>query len=733
VTAAARTGDGLAVGPNWALALRLALRSLRRHRVVALATMLGVAIGVTVVGAVLIVDDNTARQPPTVLETGPGGVTPAPSGAPAWLTIPRQPLAPTVRRITFVRGQQAGAGGAGIGGLVPTQRGGVGTSGRSASLATRGAEDYEAMRLAVRLASLLAFLVGGVIVFYTMRFSVAARAREFSLLLCLGESRASVAASLAAEALLLGLAGAAGGLGLAVPAGRAMLALGISTTGQSPVSHDLLPWGELVAMAGLALLVAMAGVIGPARALWRMEIAAVLQPRFIGSDAELGRMHQRGLGWLIPPLLGVAWLLVRPFLASWLNVVHFFLFEAAFIALLAAATLWWVTPLLKGVIRAVEWALRPFLPLETLLAGRRMRVASRQITFAVTGIVLVFSMLTALHDITRALKDEVQGWARVALYPYAFYGRTSMPMNEPMFRTLLAQNGLGFVRMSAKLAGEFPVRLVRRSDVNPSRMSMGRPLLLPGTAILSRTAAARLALGKGDVIVIEAANGTWRFRIVEVADDLGYYDEPGRYVDLKSYIVMSDGNPLFAGNLERTLGFYGAAWSAVRGRPLWHGGRYDALYPFYLRTGLGPVRSVGQTAEIDRDFLIFDFILVMTVALAGIGVVNTMLIQVQARGREFSVLRTLGMSSGQVARLLLAEGLIVGLVGALLAAAVGNALGAVSVSFLDHFTLFDYAFRFSGLATAFFSGLCLFTCTAAALYPSLVATRTSSAESLHYE
>jgi ABC-type antimicrobial peptide transport system permease subunit len=204
-------------------------------------------------------------------------------------------------------------------------------------------------------------------------------------------------------------------------------------------------------------------------------------------------------------------------------------------------------------------------------------------------------------------------------------------------------------------------------------------------------------------------------------------------VDLKSYAVFSDGNPLFRDNLETTLGRYGAARPLDERRGFWRGIGYDALYPFYLRTGYGIVRGYYQRCEIDRDFLIFDFILAMTVILAGIGVANTMLIQVHAREREFSVLRTLGMGGGQVVRLLLAEGVIVGLVGALLAALVGNALGAVSVSFLDHFTLFEYGLHVSMRATAVISAICLFTCLIAALYPAFVATRTSSAESLHYE
>ena len=119
--------------------------------------------------------------------------------------------------------------------------------------------------------------------------------------------------------------------------------------------------------------------------------------------------------------------------------------------------------------------------------------------------------------------------------------------------------------------------------------------------------------------------------------------------------------------------------------------------------------------------------------LAAVGVANTILIQVHARRREFSVLRTLGVSTGQTARLLLVEGAIVGSVGALMALLLGHALGATSVAFLDRFTLFDYSMQWSWSSTLRVSVLPILTCCAAAIYPALVANRVSSAESLHYE
>ncbi|MPY71115.1 MAG: FtsX-like permease family protein [Alphaproteobacteria bacterium] len=718
-------------GPNLRLALLLAARSLARHRVVALATVLGVAIGMTVVSAVLVVDHNTLSPLSETGEAPTAATAPADDGR-FVLRLPPRRIAPPVDAISFSRRAEADRPG-GIRGLMPSQRGRGDATGRAEARGGRGAEDYEAMRLAVRLASLLAFMVGAVIVFFTMRFSVAARARELCLLLCLGEGRSGVAASLAAEAGILGLAGTALGFIAALPVGRGLLALGISTTGQHPGAGAGIPWGDLAAMAGISIAIALAGIAGPVRTLYRMDVATVLQPRFLAQDVDLRSLQTRGFSWLVPPLLAAAWLLVRPFLLDWLSVLHFFLFEAAFVCIVAVAALWWVTPLLRGAIRLFEAALRPLMPLEVLLAGRRMRIGTRQIAFSVTGIVLVFGALTALHDVTRSLKQEIVDWAGAALAPYTFFERTSMPESEGSFRRLLVGQGIYFFRMSEKIGGAFPIRLIRASDVNPYLLRHGRRALEPGTVIFSPTLAARFGVRPGDVLTVESGGRSHAFEVVGVTDDIGFYAENGRYVDLKSYALFSDGNPLFADNLETTLGQYGAA-RPIRQHPgYWRGIAYDALYPFYLRTGYGIVRGYWQRREIDRDFLIFDFILAMTVALAGIGVANTMLIQVHAREREFSVLRTLGMSGDQVVRLLLAEGAIVGLVGALLAAAVGNALGAVSVSFLDHFTLFEYGLHVSWRATLAISAICLVTCLAAAVYPAFVATRTSSAESLHYE
>jgi putative ABC transport system permease protein len=690
---------------NIFLATRLALRNLRHHLLVSAATVLGVAIGMTVVSAVLIVDKNTARQ---------------------GLQLPEGRQNPMeVFSVSVVR-----SGGAAMQPpMVPTQEKQESTSTiTDQRSAARGEDDYQAMRLAVRLASLFAFSIGTVLVFYTMRYSVASRSRAFSLLMCLGEFRSNIALSLAAESLLLGATGTALGFVGGIPVARYLLWRGVSTTGRQPLAGFAVPWEELVVMAIVSVLVALLGIVGPVRSLFRLRVSEVLHPRFIAEETREGG---RGVLWLLPPLVAATYVIVRPFLQSWLSVVEFFVFESIFVVGLTVITLMWVKPLLRFALYAFDLILRPFFPLETLLIGRRMRLTSEKIASSIIGITLVFALLTGLRDITKALKLEISNWADSATKSRLFYrGEGASIADAATFKSEMGRAGFDVIRLSRHMPGEFPVRLIKAEDVNPLRQVQGRPPLRPGAVVLSKSLAARFGVRVGDTIEVSGRSGKHRFEAIEIADDVGYFPEGQSYLDEKTYAVFSDGNPLFADNLEPTLGQFAvvligdAPQSRVRSVS-----RISSTFFLLGSDGLGRYR----VNEIDRDFMIFDFVMAMTIVLAAVGVTNTLLIQVHARGREFSVLRTVGISRLQISKLLLIEGGLIGLLSAVLALGLGHALGMISVAFLDRFTLFEYAFSFSIRGSLAIFALTVGTCCIAAIYPASVATRPSTSESLHYE
>jgi putative ABC transport system permease protein len=590
------------------------------------------------------------------------------------------------------------------------------------------------MRLAVRMASMFAFFIGAVIVFYTMRFSVAMRLKEFALLLCLGEHQKNVSLSLLLESLLLGGAGTLSGALAAYPMARLLLSSGISTTGRAPSDLFSMPCAEILAIAMISLFIALLGVISPIRTVRRFQISQVLQPRFLESGIDHRAFHYSGFSWLIPPLLFASYLAVRPFLETWLSVVYFFLLEAVFVVGLALATLWFTRPFLRFCIRLIELVSRRLLPLETLLTVRRVRLGSHKFVFSITGVILVFSLLGGLHAVTRSLKHEISHWSLEAMSPYFFYQRDSFrALDTEQIEDIEMAQGLHVFRLSDTVKGAFPIRLIHAGDASRYRVELGQPAFGPGQVIFSRTLARRFAAEAGDVLRIETDTERYDFDIVEVSDSLGTMAEDAQYVDIKSFALFTDGNALFRDNLQLTLGDHVVARSSGSTRQALQESHRHSLDPHYRFERSGPRLAYWQMREINNDFLIFDFILVMTIVLAFIGILNTLLIQVHGRSRELSILTTLGVDRVQMLRLLLVEGLVIGIVGAILALVLGTALGVISVSFLDRFTLFEYQYVWSTTASLLIGSLAVITCCLSALYPAVVATRISTVESLHYE
>ena len=237
-----------------------------------------------------------------------------------------------------------------------------------------------------------------------------------------------------------------------------------------------IPWLELSGMGLISLIIVYLGVASPLREIHRLSIPDVLQPRFLSNGEREVAIMQKGFGWLITPMLAAAWIGMRPFMESWLSVVYIFLFEAAFVGILAFATLWWLSPLLRGSIRLFEAVFLAVMPLETFLTSRRMRLNRKRLVFSVSGVTLIFSLLTGLHDVTRALKDEISIWAYHAMRSILYLERpTGREVDEDALQARLATNGIVLMRMSAKTKGYFPIRLIRAAGVNPSLRAIGFP------------------------------------------------------------------------------------------------------------------------------------------------------------------------------------------------------------------------------------------------------------------
>jgi putative ABC transport system permease protein len=148
--------------------------------------------------------------------------------------------------------------------------------------------------------------------------------------------------------------------------------------------------------------------------------------------------------------------------------------------------------------------------------------------------------------------------------------------------------------------------------------------------------------------------------------------------------------------------------------------------------------SVSQRTVDERNFgIIITFLLVMAGLLAvvgGVGLMGTLSLNVLDRSREIGVLRAVGARDGDVARLVLVEGLLVAVLGWAVAAPLSVPVGALLSHAVGRLFLgapLQYSYATGGLFL--WLGLVLVLAAAACLVPARRAARLTVRDVLAYE
>jgi ABC-type lipoprotein release transport system permease subunit len=146
----------------------------------------------------------------------------------------------------------------------------------------------------------------------------------------------------------------------------------------------------------------------------------------------------------------------------------------------------------------------------------------------------------------------------------------------------------------------------------------------------------------------------------------------------------------------------------------------------------------------DWGAYIFHFVLFGIIALA---IVNTVLMSVLHRTREFGVLRAMGLTKGQTAAVVMSEGVMLTIISGILGMFVGFAFTWIFFrNGLDYSTFTDTEFTFSGVVLdtvivplfrvqqiVMSLGSIVFVGIVASCYPAFRATRIDIAEAMKFE
>ena len=646
-----------------AFVLKLAARNLRSDWFATLAAVLGVALGTATVSVVLTLDVSTQRRE-----------------ARTWSTNPRLALDPA--RTVRVAGFDA--------------------EGRP--LAQEDAreethEDYQVMRSAIRLASLAAFLVGALIVFFTFRVVVEQRRREIALLRSLGALPRQLAGIFLVEAALVGAAGALLGLLLAPPLTVAAAWAGFTTTGRAHLYGVYFPWRAMLLVAAIGGMTSILGVLRPLREVLSLDVVATLRPQSLPVEGPAGGRVVRGL-WLIAfPFMALLYVLIRPFFAEVLPSLAFFVLEAGLVCAASLSTLVLV-PQVVGGLGALVGRLAPGTSTAPrLIATRRVQRAGHEFSWSISSVMMVFALLLCLHVVTYSLKQEVLAWAARGQIAGNFYlvslrpGRT-LP---PGLTARIPPDGVT-VRFSGRTPWPNSILAVdaealrRYARIRGERARAELERLGPGRVVVSPMMARRFGLELRDTLRVAGKTRGADLEVVGISD-VPYVPMIGPYRDSKTFAVID------AADFDLLEGYASPVGSAVLYRPS------DAAAPIDWRTILANGRwrrdvmfETGdhfrddRVRETDRDFAIFDVILLLTGLLAALGIANSLVLSSHLRRREIALLRVLGMLPREIQRLFVTEGIFIGVLGGLLAVLIGIPLGMTAIGALEVVSAFEVRF-----------------------------------------
>ncbi|TMY86699.1 FtsX-like permease family protein, partial [Klebsiella pneumoniae] len=142
------------------------------------------------------------------------------------------------------------------------------------------------------------------------------------------------------------------------------------------------------------------------------------------------------------------------------------------------------------------------------------------------------------------------------------------------------------------------------------------------------------------------------------------------------------------------------------------------------------VSVVGATYT--GSFSVVNFLIVLSIVISGIGITNTMLMNIMERVRELGMMRAVGVTRGQLIRMVMLEGFGIGLAATVIGCAFGILLIYMTSTFMSINTL---TYRF-GISWAILSAVCAFGLLVSLLSsftPASRAAKTPLSEALRYE
>ena len=588
---------------------------------------------------------------------------------------------------------------------------------------------------AITLIGLFAMAMGAFIILNTFRTVVSERRRDIGMLRAMGAARTTVLGMFLAEATIEGAIGT--GLGLLLGYGLAWISIvGINAIAKqflqlsvpSPIFTPT-SW-SLAFFIGFGMTII--GGLWPALQASRLTPMEALRP-------QPPEVVTANIGW--SALAGVVVIAVSLLALVSRNVQ---LASAGVLLFLVGMVL--VAPVLvRPAARLLSWIAVLFFPSEGFLAARnaerqpsRSAVTVSVLMISLAVIVGVVGMITSTETAFFSWLDSSLGADYILLPRSIVLTGGNAGAGPGLLNSIKATPGVAqasSLRVAQATANGNAIQVVGiEPKVYPKlsglTFTMGDPTqaydaLAAGRAIiLNGIYAAQHPTQLGDYVALQTAEGTKRYKVVGVAEDYinaklvtGYISQDNLRTDFNEttdLLLLANRTPgADATRVQRALR------------------KVISNYPAFTLYSFADLRQ--QQSDIFVQAFAVYYALAAMIALPGLlALVNTLAMAVLERTREIGMMRAVGTTRQQVVSMVLAESLMLSMIGTILGLIAGiwmaySLVGAMSASGFP----MDFFFPWQGLAIGLVLGV-LFG-VLAALLPARTAARLRITDALAWE
>ena len=616
---------------------------------------------------------------------------------------------------------------------------------------TRQIENLTArFRKSMDVISFMALFVGMYLIYNAVSISVVQRRKEIGVLRALGATRGQVIRLFLGETLLISLVASLLGTCLGYFFAKLSISIVAQTVSdmyaRTSAAELQFSWLHFLKDICIGIGASVAAAALPARASARIApVSAIRSLPFSTDDVSLGRAMKIASISLVT-LSGLLLLAYKSADQS-SPIKSAATTSSAMLLLLLGVSLF--TPVfLRWFIARFHGNVASRLGASGRLAGLNLEKNMSRNAVAVAAvffsIALSVSSSSMIYSAQRGLMDYIDSVERSDIlvtsgHPLASAGASNIPMPGDMKHDLEQIPGVRsadpfrklFINIAGKRVLLETVDTVRWLEHNICTVTAGRfedlGRLLPNqdNILVNESFAARYRLKPGDTFELPTPNGPVRFGVTAVI--VSYASDSG--------VIIMDGHT------------YGRIWQD----------RLADMFSIYVKPGenIAAVREAIQKRfsterklfvlpslefrqeikkMVDRSFVMNDAVNILTLVIAGFGIIVTLLASVMERTRELGLLRAIGMKRSQVSGLVITESLLLGAAGGLLGSATGVLIGWINLEGffrIDFGASITYHIHYASIAWALLlsAGLSIL----AGFYPAKRAAKTNIVEALSYE